>query len=75
MAKLKSYIGGYESYGYPYPFPILAFLKNVDGEIHKYLYQNRYYKSEKSKYSIEEWMNRVLEGKEKRHIKGNIPNE
>lgn len=52
IAKLKIFLGGYDNDGYPYPFPLLFYLNNVDGDIEKYIYEKKYQNSEKNAYTI-----------------------
>jgi hypothetical protein len=54
---MKKFVGGYNVKGWPYPLPLLAYLE-VDGQgnLGKYLYEDRYQNTRKVQESIEEWI-------------------
>lgn len=59
--RIKKFIGGFDQRGWPYPFPIFAYLKiGNDGEIIKYIYELKYSDSPKSPYSLQEWVERAM---------------
>lgn len=69
--RMKKFIGGYENKGWPYPYPLLAYLRvDEKGDLIKYIYQQKYRNSAKTSLTLEQWINKAMKGELKRDFRG-----